>query len=153
MDNVNVRPARAEEIETLIQFEQGIVEAERPFDPRLKAGEIHYYDLLELIESSDAEVIVATVNDEPVGSGYIQKQQSKPYKTPDYYGYIGFMYVDPNHRGKGIVQVITDALLGWAKSKGLTEIKLEVYDENEPAVRAYEKAGFTKCLVEMRRKI
>jgi hypothetical protein len=46
-----IRQAKESEINVLIEFEQGIVEAERPFDNTLKLGEIHYYDLLELIKS------------------------------------------------------------------------------------------------------
>jgi ribosomal protein S18 acetylase RimI-like enzyme len=35
----------------------------------------------------------------------------------------------------------------------MTEVRLEVYEENEPAKKAYVKAGFTPNLLEMRLKI
>ncbi len=63
------------------------------------------------------------------------------------------MYTAPNYRGMGINQSIIKALLQWAKKKGLSEIRLQVYDENVAAVKAYEKAGFRKNLVEMRMNI
>jgi hypothetical protein len=65
-----VRHAKIEEIETLLEFEQGIVAAERPFDSTLKDGEIHYYDLAKLIESSLSAVFVAELDGELIGSGY-----------------------------------------------------------------------------------
>ena len=59
-----VRQAQEQEIDTLLEFEKGIVSAERPYDSTLKPGEIHYYDLLELIKSSEAEVLVAEIDGE-----------------------------------------------------------------------------------------
>jgi ribosomal protein S18 acetylase RimI-like enzyme len=35
-------------------------------------------------------------------------------------------------------------------SKGITEVRLEVYHENNAAVSAYEKVGFKKLLTTMR---
>jgi len=44
-------------------------------------------------------------------------------------------------------------LKNWCKSKNLNEIQLQVYDENNSAIRAYEKAGFKKHMVIMRMEI
>jgi ribosomal protein S18 acetylase RimI-like enzyme len=41
----------------------------------------------------------------------------------------------------------------WAKERGLTEVRLEVYSVNQSAIKAYEKAGFTPNLLEMRLEI
>ena len=60
--NVEIRKAVETEIEILLGFEKGIIEAERPFDNTLKEGEIHYYDLIVLIKNENAEVLVAVVN-------------------------------------------------------------------------------------------
>jgi GNAT superfamily N-acetyltransferase len=60
------------------------------------------------------------------------------------------MYVIPEHRGKGINKMIIDELLNWARSKDIVEARLEVYAENEGAVKAYAKTGFVPNLLEMR---
>jgi ribosomal protein S18 acetylase RimI-like enzyme len=60
------------------------------------------------------------------------------------------MYVKREYRGKGVNQAIIEVLKQWAVEKGLAEIKLEVYSDNTGAIKAYEKAGFEKRLVEMR---
>jgi ribosomal protein S18 acetylase RimI-like enzyme len=145
-----VRKAKIEEIETLLEFEQGIVEAERPFNPTLKDGEIHYYDLAKLVESPMSAVFVAELDGELIGSGYTLEKEAKDYLKHDRYAHLGFMYVKPEQRGKGVNQKILDVLLNWAKERGLTEIRLEVYSENASAVKAYQKAGFTPHLLEMR---
>ena len=148
-----VRKAKIEEIETLLEFEQGIVIAERPMNPTLKDGEIHYYDLAKLVESDLSEVFVAELDGEVIASGYVLEKPAKDYEKHEKYAYLGFMFVKPEHRGKGVNQLILDALLGWAKKRNLTEIRLDVYSENATAIRAYKKAGFVPHLLEMRLEI
>ena len=147
---VIVRTARMDELPILKAFEQGIIAAERPYDHTLKPDPISYYDISELMASPDAEVAVVEIDGEVVGSGYAQKRPSKPYIQHDYHAFLGFMYVTPDHRGRGLNKLLLDHLTGWAGKMGLTEIRLTVYSPNEPAIRAYEKAGFAPYITEMR---
>ncbi|RFS15070.1 GNAT family N-acetyltransferase [Emticicia sp. C21] len=153
MKNITVRAAQKDDIETLLTFEQGIVEAERPFDSTLKEGEIHYYDLIQLIENPEAEVVVAEIDGELVGSGYALIKEAKSYLKHTHYAYLGFMYVKPQHRGQGVNKAILEALKEWAISRNIREIRLEVYDDNTIAKKAYEKAGFKGNLLEMRMEL
>jgi len=147
------RKATKEDLEILLSFEQGIITAERPFNSTLIDGEIHYYDLNEFIQSPDATLIVAEENNEIIGSGYaLIKKSEKDYTNFQSYAHLGFMYVKPEYRGKGINRLITDALVDWSKSKGISEVRLNVYAENESAIKAYEKAGFEALLLNMRLK-
>ena len=148
-----VRKAKIEELEKLLEFEQGIVRAERPFNPTLKDGKIHYYDLAKLVESDLSAVFVAELDGELIASGYVLEKEAKDYEKHEKYAYLGFMYVKSEHRGKAVNQKVLDALLGWAKKRSLTEIRLKVYSENLPAIRAYEKADFIPHLLEMRLEI
>jgi len=150
MDNIMIRQARPDDLDVLLQFEQGIIETERPFDPTLKEGHINYYDLAAYIDSPDVEVVVAQLVDEVVGSGYALIREAKTFEAHTHYAYLGFMYVKPEHRGKGINQEILKALKQWSDAKGLTEIRLQVYDDNAAAIRAYEKAGFKGHMLVMR---
>lgn len=150
MGQITIRPATLDDLGTLLTFEQGVVTTERPFDPTLKEGEIHYYDIAAMIKAPHVEVIVAILNNEVVGSGYARIEDSKIYLKHPKHAYLGFMYVKPEHRGKGINQKIIETLKQWAISQGMTELKLDVYNDNLPAIKAYEKAGFSKLLVEMR---
>ncbi|MBO9728755.1 MAG: GNAT family N-acetyltransferase [Chitinophaga sp.] len=150
METVLIRKAVAADLPVLLTFEQHIITAERPYDDTLKPGIIHYYDIAAMIEADHVEVLVATYNDQLIGSGYARIEDAKPYRTIPQYAYLGFMFVDPAHRGKGVNKLIIEGLRAWAISRGIAELKLDVYDQNEAAVRAYEKAGFRKNLVEMR---
>ncbi|ALW84397.1 acetyltransferase [Hymenobacter sedentarius] len=153
MAEVRIRPATLDDLEILLRFEQGVVEAERPFDPTLREEPIHYYQLPELIASPQALVLVAEVEQQVVGSGYARILAAKPYLKHEQYAYLGFMYVAPAYRGQGINGLILQQLTQWAAAQGLTEMRLEVYAHNQPAVRAYEKAGFAAHMLEMRRAI
>ena len=150
MENLIIRKAAIDELDVLLEFEQGIIRAERPFDPTLKEGEIHYYDLAALIKSPEAEVLVAVIDDEIVGSGYAQIRTADDYLKHERFAYLGFMYVRPERRGKGVIREILEALKKWAVSRGITEIRLKVYNENRAAIKAYERAGFTANMLEMR---
>lgn len=153
MKSITVRAAQKDEIVTLLTFEQGIVAAERPFDSTLKEGEIHYYDLIHLIESPEAEVVVAEIDGALVGSGYALIKEAKPYLKHTHYAYLGFMYVKPQYRGQGVNKAILEALKQWSVSQNIREIRLEVYDDNTVAKKAYEKAGFKGNLLEMRMEL
>jgi GNAT superfamily N-acetyltransferase len=150
---IKIRPAQEEEINILLEFEKEIVATERPFDNTLKDGEIHYYDLLELVRSPESEVVVAVVNQRIVGSGHAQIKKADVYLKHTHFAKLGFMYVKPGFRGKGINQMILEALINWAKAKGISEIRLDVYDENIVAKNAYLKAGFKPIMLEMRKNI
>ena len=150
---VEVRKAIESEIEILLGFEKAIINAERPFDNTLNDGEIHYYDLIELIRAKGAEVLVAVLNNEIIGSGYAKILPAEPFQKYTEYAYLGFMYVKPAFRGQGINQKILNGLIDWAKDQNLTEVRLDVYDKNATAKNAYLKAGFKPNLLEMRLEI
>jgi GNAT superfamily N-acetyltransferase len=153
MEKIIIRKAIPADLPILFEFEQGIIKAERPFDCTLKEDEIHYYDIAAMIIADDVEVLVAELNSELIGSGYARIETSKVYLKHPKHAYLGFMYVKPEHRGKGVNKIILAGLENWSKQQGITELRLDVYDENEPAVKAYEKAGFSKHLDLMRKGI
>lgn len=147
---MNIRTAVLEDLPILYEFEQGIIATERPFDPTLRKGHITYYDLKEKILSDNSEIIVVEIDDEIIGSAFIEVRLAHSFQQFTNYAYIGFMYVKPEYRGKGISHQIIMALNAWADSRNLKEIRLEVYSANTAAQRAYEKSGFDKHIIEMR---
>jgi RimJ/RimL family protein N-acetyltransferase len=146
----NTRKATLKDLAVLLHFEQGVIEAERPMDATLQEGKITYYDIPELITSEASEVYVVEINNTIVASGYAKIMNDRPYLKHSKQGYLGFMFVPKDHRGKGLNRLILDALLTWCKERGIFEVRLDVYDENASAVSAYLKAGFKKNMVNMR---
>ncbi|KUY29428.1 GNAT family N-acetyltransferase [Elizabethkingia ursingii] len=151
---IKLRHATEGDLPALLEFEQGVVTAERPYNPTLIEGEIHYYNLNSLIDSEKAALIVAEDEENIIASGYaLIKNTEKDYYNFDRYAYLGFMYVKPEYRGKGVNKLILDELTNWSRDQGVSEIRLEVYSDNVPAVKAYEKAAFEPLILLMRKKI
>lgn len=148
--NTTIRRATNSDLPQLAKFLQILVDAERPFDPTLKEGEIFYYDIQDLLLDQKTEVLVVAYNNEVVGCGYAQIREAKEYEQHEVFGYLGFMFVDEKFRGKGINKLLLSDLKNWLLTKDIKEVRLEVYHDNEAAVRAYEKAGFKKLLTTMR---
>jgi GNAT superfamily N-acetyltransferase len=146
-----IRRATLDDIPVLREFEQGVIAAERPFDVTLKPDPIRYYDLEGMIAAAHIELVVAEAGGERVGSGYARLEAVEPYLRHTRHAYLGFMYVVPAHRGRGINAEIVEALSAWAAAQGVTELRLDVYQRNAPAIRAYEKAGFVQHVILMRR--
>ena len=150
MNKIRIRTATIEDLEILLQFEQGIITAERPLDETLKSGTISYYDIQQMILEQKTEVAVAEIDGKLVGSGYAKIIEAKNYYDFDRYAYLGFMFTDVQYRGLGINNKIIDFLKDWCKSKDIIELRLDVYDTNLSAIKSYEKSGFTKDMVNMR---
>lgn len=150
MDGIKIRPALLSDLPVLQKFEQGVIQAERPLDPTIKKDPVHYYDLESMILDKDVAVIVAEYEDRIVASGYGMAKRARHYLDHTYYAYLGFMYTNPEFRGKGVNQKILSTLKDWAISRDLTEIRLTVYEDNPGALRAYEKFGFKRHIIEMR---
>jgi ribosomal protein S18 acetylase RimI-like enzyme len=58
-------------------------------------------------------------------------------------GAIGNVYTRHDRRGKGLSTLVTAAVTRELKALDLRTIVLNVRDSNEPAVRVYEKLGYT----------
>lgn len=150
MKNLIIRKALFKDQTALLELEQKVIEAERSYNHTIKPTNALYYDLDNLLIDLDSHLMVAELNDEIIGSGYAQIRESKKSLKHNKHAYLGFMYVAPNRRGLGINGMIIENLISWSKEKGVSDLYLDVYDGNDAAIRAYEKVGFTKSLVEMK---
>ena len=150
MENIIIRKALADDLDALYRFEQGVINAERPFDRTLKETHINYYDLRNMLEAPHTELVVAVLDGELIGSGYARIEDAKPYLKHETHAYLGFMFVHPHHRGKGVNNLIIQYLKNWAASKQVFELRLDVYVQNVSAIKAYEKVGFIPHMLEMR---
>ncbi|MEO9571031.1 MAG: GNAT family N-acetyltransferase [Polaribacter sp.] len=153
MSPISIRKATLEDLDVLLEFEQGVVSAEKPLDPFLAKGHLNYYNIPELITSNYTQFLVAIIENEVVASGYIRIDNSKIYQKNPLHGYVGFMFVKPTFRGQKISTLILDSLKKWAKEKELKELRLDVYNNNIEAIKVYERFGFSKILVNMRMDI
>ena len=150
MNEIKIRKASIDDLRQLLAFEQDLIKTERPFDPTVKPDPVNYYDLKTMLTTPHIEVVVAEINDKIIASGYARIEKSKLYLKHSHHAYLGCMYGLPEYRGQGINKRIIDFLKIWAASQNITEFRLEVYYDNISAIKAYEKIGFSKYILEMR---
>ncbi|MCL1065592.1 GNAT family N-acetyltransferase [Shewanella olleyana] len=148
--NLKFRKATSQDIDLLKGLEQQVVQAERPFNSSIKSENAYYYDLESLLTDDQSYILVGEIEGRIIATGYVQIRSSKRSLNHDKHGYLGFMYVAPEHRGHGINQLLIDKLVQWSKQRLVNDFYLDVYDDNEAAIRAYKKLGFSKTLVEMK---
>jgi ribosomal protein S18 acetylase RimI-like enzyme len=55
------------------------------------------------------------------------------------------LVIEPSRRSRGLGRVLTRALADEAWRRGVAEVWLRVFEENAPARRAYEAAGFRRA--------
>lgn len=146
--DISIREASMGDCSRLLELEQHLITVERPFDSHIKSDAI-YYDFEHLISDENSYLIVVESKGVIVGSGYAQIRPTKLYRIPDNQCYFGFIYLEPEQRGKAIGTRILDELKQWGLQRGLRHFQLDVYADNEGAIRAYEKVGFNKLSVTM----
>jgi GNAT superfamily N-acetyltransferase len=150
MHPITVREARMADLDSLERFQQGVVSAERPYDPTLRDGTVCYYDIAHMLSREDVLFLVAESEARVVGCGFAQIEEAEPFFKHQVQAYFGLMYVEPAYRGRGVNAEIIRSLKRWCRSKNVWETRLDVYEGNTTAVKAYEKAGFSKLSIEMR---
>ncbi|MFT4573241.1 GNAT family N-acetyltransferase [Marinomonas primoryensis] len=146
---MNFRDANFNDRPKLLALEQALIEAERPFN-KLTKVDATYHDLDALISVADTLFLVVEIDGQIVATGYVQICASKTYLQHSHHGYLGFMYVVPQCRGQGLNKKLLEKLIVWGQERGIRDFYLEVYTQNNVAIKAYEKVGFTSSVVEMK---
>lgn len=92
---------------------------------------------------------LATINGGEVVAGIglqIIQLPGNPRTISGCYAYLMSLYVEPHFRRRGIARRLLDLTIVWARSQGLTEVRLHASDQGRPL---YETLGF-KPTSEMR---
>lgn len=104
-------------------------------DLAIKDGDEHaFYAQFNKIDTIK-HVIVAYLNNEPVGCGAIKAYEPTIVE-------VKRMFVVPEQRGKGIASTILAALEAWAKELGYYKCILETGNKQTDALALYPKNGY-----------
>ncbi len=60
----------------------------------------------------------------------------------DRYPYIFLLYVHPDYRLQGIGTALMQKAEDWARERGDRQVGLQVFVQNQAALRLYEKLGY-----------
>ncbi|MDT0274787.1 mycothiol synthase [Blastococcus goldschmidtiae] len=128
----------------------------RAFDWHPEQGRMTRTDL-ELREAEPwfdpAGFLLAWRGDPDAGGALLGSHWTKVHPAgdagPDPVGEIYVLGVDPDAQGLRLGGVLTDLGLAHLRRKGLDSVLLYVEEDNEAAVRLYERRGFTRYAVDV----
>jgi ribosomal protein S18 acetylase RimI-like enzyme len=137
--NYVVRRAQHEDLESLVSFTVAEArEAEgldidpsvvrRGVEQGLSNNDIAMY---WVVESELGEIVASTS---------VVREWSD-WSAQDYW-WIQSMYVIPEHRGRGLPEMLIDRVVAEARANGAADLRLYVHERNSRAVRAYRRCGF-----------
>jgi putative acetyltransferase len=130
-----IRPARADEAETLLAIQRGACVAAfaHIFPPELYPfpDDLIRTAWQEALADPDVEVFVSEADGEPIGSVSVGGD------------FLRTLYVLPAHWRTGIGTALHDHALERLRARGCTRAKLWTLEENWNARRYYEKRDWT----------
>ncbi|MGQ7944565.1 GNAT family N-acetyltransferase [Flavobacterium sp. WC2509] len=104
-------------------------------DLAIRDGEDHaFYAQFDKLEKIN-HVVVCYQNDVAIGCGAFKQFYSDTVE-------IKRMFVDPDHRGKGIASKVLAALETWATEFNYKNCVLETGKNNPVAIALYQKSGY-----------
>jgi GNAT superfamily N-acetyltransferase len=147
---IEIRQAKLSDLDILKKFQGKLVDFERPLDPTIKNGDVGYYNLENKLKSSNVLFLIAEAGGKPAGCGFGEIMKSVKWSKHKYKGFIGMMFVEKEFRGKGIGGMIIERIVEWFRKEKINDVRLQVYEKNASAVKAYMKSGFKSHILEMR---
>lgn len=97
--------------------------------------------LISFVFTRDHETIIATDGETPIG--FLLMLYDLPDEvTLGEQAFVAYTAVEPFARGRGVGRAMLDAAEALARAKGRRTMSLMVTEENDPARRLYEGAGF-----------
>jgi len=94
---------------------------------------------------------IATRGDSVVGFAHGAVALLPAYLGGARIGQVNHVFVSPALRSGGIGRRLLDVLETWFHARGVSSLELQVLSRNEGAVRFWEREGFERELLQMRR--
>jgi len=108
-------------------------------------------NFLKILRRKDKYYVLALADGRVVGFAYAQTAPCKFNKSKSV-GYLSDIFITKSYRGKGVANMIWDELLGWFKSKKVSFLQLNVFFNNEHAIKVYKRWGFKPYTMMMSQK-
>ena len=141
----SIRPARAEDLPQLtalarVSHRNTRFHVDPRFDP-VRSDDLYAVWIERSVKGELADAVwVADVDEAP--RGYVTATRGVSAAS------IGLVAVDAPYRGRGYGDRLLQAVKGWSRAEGVSRLSVVTQGRSGPAVRFYERAGFTVSAVE-----
>ncbi len=113
-----------------------------------------FREFLEGLSKEDENQVLAyEINGRIVGFLMFMKQARSMLKLKRSRAMITDLYVEEEHRGRGIASKLLERCLQYLKSLGVEEVRVNVLVDNAPAISLYRKTGFIDHMILMSRPL
>jgi ribosomal protein S18 acetylase RimI-like enzyme len=120
------------------------------------ANPIMTHDWFEkVLNNPDETLFAATIKESIVGVALVELRTNidDPIFRPRKYLHVSEIAVAESHRGQGIGRLLMDRIHQWSREQDISEIELQVWERNDPAIGFYEKLGYQPWRRTMRKTI
>lgn len=154
---MEIRKATMKDFEEVLKIKLESKEEERKFNDELESVEKvkkHYEEYLKNDLNSEWRAIFIAIEDKQT-IGFVT---GKIYRTLyvcgfQRCGFISNVFVKKQFRKRKIAEKLIFEMIDWFKKKNATQLSLELYENNVPAINLYHKLGFKNYSIKMRKKI
>lgn len=141
-----IRPAREEDIPSILLLWQEMIDGHSRRDPRFnlaeKAPAIFRGQALEAIKLDDHAILVAEAGDNIVGYCLASINDNIPIFEIDRYGFIADLTVKQEYRCQGIGRLLWREMKSWLQQQNVQAIQLNVSELNPDGLLFWKECGF-----------
>ncbi|MDX2136507.1 MAG: GNAT family N-acetyltransferase [Chloroflexota bacterium] len=159
MDSLVIRRAVAEDIETIGQLWEQLVEHHTHLDTRLpesvpNGGRRYARRLYDTLRDDYARLLVAVVNDKVIGYvlGMIVDLAPDMFEQ-ETSGFLADIFVTPEQRRTGAGRALVQELARWFRERGVQYYEWHVAARNADALAFWESIGGDAIMVRMRASV
>jgi GNAT superfamily N-acetyltransferase len=134
---ISIAPANERDVPTILNFIRQLAEYEK-LSHLVMATETNIHEHV-FGPNPVAEVLLAYWNEEPVGFALYLRNFSTFLGQAGIY--LEDLFVEPQHRGKGIGKALLARLAKIAVERGYGRLEWAVLDWNEPSIKFYRGLG------------
>ena len=103
--------------------------------------------LADLASSGHSFLFVVVTGGRTVGFISGELREGSPTFLPKTWASVDDVFVDPDHRNRGIGHALIASVEGWARQKGANGVSLQVAAANARGRKFYEDLGFREVSV------
>jgi GNAT superfamily N-acetyltransferase len=152
-----LRPLTDEEISKFIEWqveeyvEERVRSGERPDAARRIANEQSRALFPEGVPA-DGQLLFRVLDDEGSAVGMLWIGPQRPVDQPEAF-WVFYVRIEETHRGKGYGRLALELAEVEARSRGASELGLNVFGHNQVARHLYESMGYTATSINMKKEL
>lgn len=149
---INIRPARLEDAQALVELNHKIFVDNKNYDEDIKEDPAPKSYFEELINKDGGYFLILEDGGELMGYTNGGPVTYLPYRKSRYFE-IENLGVIPERKGEGLGKTLLDEITAWAKKEGYQKIYLHCYSKNSEALGFYKKNGYSEIDVSLEKVI